>query len=94
MLPSKNRVKSGFFDEKKKPVFVKTNDSVSIKVYKSDDLRASVIVPKKVLKNAVDRNTLKRKILPKTRSLPNNTYLIYVKKDNLKEILDAISHIV
>ncbi|MCI5108670.1 MAG: ribonuclease P protein component [Candidatus Pacebacteria bacterium] len=94
MLPSKNKIKSGFFKENKKPDFIKQTDSVSMKVYKTKKMGVSIITPKKIAKTAVERNSIKRKIFPLFKSVPKNTYIIYIKTNNLGKILDDIRDMV
>ena len=92
MLPPKNRVRSEFFAKREKLLFVIDSPYALIRAYKSvgSEFNVGVIIPKKVERKAVSRNSIKRQIYRifenhKSKLFPH-TYIVSVKKkinDNL-----------
>lgn len=95
MLPRVNRVQSWFFRNLRKPAFSVSTPTLSVKVYKSEkDKKFAVIVSKKVAKNAVERNSIRRKVFvciqERIEEIPNGIYLIYPQKDfSSKDLSEA-----
>lgn len=84
MLPSKNRLNLAHYDQKGKGVKVQDVDFVLVHSNKLGDLKAAVIVSKKVAKLAVDRNRIRRittSALSKINKL--NGELVVIVKNNI-----------
>ena len=94
MLPAKNRLNSSLFrDKQKKGKIIDTGD-LRIKILSSDgEFRLAVIISKKVVSKAVDRNKIKRKVTQALRQdlekLSGN--VIIIVKNNIASLaLDEI----
>jgi len=95
MLPREHRVRTWFFTSRRKPGFVIQKKEYTIKVYpKKGPVEVAVVIPKKVEKTAVSRNSLKRRIYNTFQSqIVNMTpavYVVYVNK-NTEDILSSLS---
>ena len=80
MLPKKQRITKRLFSESFSHSKTQANDNFTLKYKDILDLptKTSIIVSKKVAKNAVDRNSLKRKIYDTTGKIIKNAKKPYV----------------
>jgi len=90
MFSRESRVGAWFFTKSRKPDFFYRLPSVALRVYKNGPkLRIVVIISKKVLKTAVARNSLKRKIFGFLEKYKKNLrpaiYIVYPQKGFLEE---------
>lgn len=70
--------------------------SISIQKKKAESLSFSIIIPKKEIKNAVDRNLIKRRLREIIKSLPskNVSLKIFVSKSALHKQFSEIKDII
>lgn len=80
MLPKKQRITKRLFSESFSHSKTQSNDNFTLKYKDILDFptKTSIVVSKKVAKNAVDRNSLKRKIYDITGKILKNSKKPYV----------------
>ena len=95
MLSREHRVRTWFFTSRRKPDFVIQKKEYTIKVYsKKTSPQIAVVIPKKVEKTAVSRNTLKRRIYTTFQKhiihMVPGVYVVYVHK-NTTGVVESLS---
>lgn len=99
MLPSSKKVSNSLFKTLISKGRSFNEDLISVRVYVSNSTESakfSVVVPKKIEKNAVGRNLMKRRLYSRLRivareSKPGSLVAIFVRKKILASDLDAVS---
>lgn len=97
MLPKKERIKTVRFNELIKEGKTVRSNVLYLKFLPNEILRFAVVIPKKIVKSAVHRHLLKRRIMASLEnnkeSFPVADYLIFITEQmlgNRGTVLDSI----